>query len=201
MRDELVQIFCKLPEPGRVKTRLAERIGDVEAAEVAENLATRIISKLSKQFIVEVWYTFEDTNGFLKQFPNIDLRQQVIGDLGERMAFALADGLKNAGKVVLVGSDCPVIDAAYVDQAFERLSDHGVVLGPAEDGGYGLIGVRDVVPPVFGDIAWSSASVLSDTCRRLNGNAIDYALLPLIWDVDRPADVERYYNLLEKELS
>ena len=201
MQDKLVQIFCKLPEPGKVKTRLAEWIGDLEAADLAENLAKRTIARLSKEFRVEIWYTLEDTTGFLKQFPNIDQRQQVIGDLGERMRFALVDGLKKASRVVLVGSDCPDIDAVYVGEAFERLSDHSVVLGPAEDGGYGLIGVRDVVPPVFRDIAWSTASVLSDTCRRLNNNGTDYALLSLIWDVDRPVDVERYYDLLERESS
>ena len=201
MRDQLVQIFCKLPEPGKVKTRLAECIGDVGAADVAAGLAKRTISRLSKHFRTEIWYTLEDTIGFLDQFPDVDQRQQVTGDLGERMRFALVDGLNESAKVVLVGSDSPLIDAAYVGEAFERLNDHDVVLGPAEDGGYGLIGVRDAVPSVFQDIAWSTASVLSETCRCLNDVGTDYALLPLIWDVDRPGDVERYYDLLEQESS
>ena len=117
------------------------------------------------------------------------------------MRFALVVGLSQSARVVLVGSDCPDINASYVSEAFERLNDHEVVLGPAEDGGYGLIGVRGAVPSIFQDIAWSTASVLSETCRRLNDIGTDYALLPLIWDVDRPGDVERYYDLLEQESS
>ena len=86
-----------------------------------------------------------------------------------------------------------------IREAFNRLDRHEVVLGPAEDGGYGLIGVKDKVPLIFRDITWSTASVLSDTCRRLNDVGSSYALLPSIWDVDRPADAERYYDLLQKE--
>ena len=119
MQDKLVQVFCKLPEPGKVKTRLAESIGEVEAANLAENLAKRTIAILSQEFKVEIWYTPEDTNGFLEQFPNNELRRQVVGDLGERMRFALVDGLNQASRVVLVGSDCPGIDAAYVGQALK----------------------------------------------------------------------------------
>ena len=101
------------------------------------------------------------------------------------MHFALVDGLNQATRVILVGSDCPDINGSYVGEAFERLNDHDIVLGPAEDGGYGLIGVRDAVPSIFQSIAWSTTSVLSETCRRLNDAVTDYALLPLIWDVDR----------------
>ena len=93
MREQLVQIFCKLPEPGKVKTRLAECIGDVGAADVAAGLAKRTISRLSKHFRTEIWYSLEDTIGFLDQFLDVDQRQQVTGDLGERMRFALVDGL------------------------------------------------------------------------------------------------------------
>ncbi len=197
--SKLVQIFCKLPEPGKVKTRLAESLGDVEAAELSAALAKRTIVELSGSFRTEIWFALEDRFGFLKQFHDADKRQQVGRDIGERMQFSLSEGLKDSTRVVLVGSDCPCIDAVYVSEAFNRLDRHEVVLGPAEDGGYGLIGVKDKVPLIFRDITWSTASVLFDTCRRLNDVGSSYALLPLIWDVDRPADAERYYDLLQKE--
>ena len=198
--SKLVQIFCKLPEPGKVKTRLAESLGDEEAAELSAALAKRTIVELSESFRSEIWFTLEDRFGFIKQFGGVDKRQQVGCDLGDRMKFALLNGLKRSSRVVLVGSDCPCIDAVYVSEAFKGLDHHEVVLGPAEDGGYGLIGIKDKVPLIFDDILWSTASVLSDTCHRLNHAGICYSLLPLIWDVDRPADAERYYDLLQKEL-
>ena len=201
MEDMLVQIFCKLPEPGKVKTRLAEYLGECEAAELSADLAKRTIVGISKSFSTEIWFTLEDRNGFLDQFSTIVKKNQVGDDLGERMHFALADGLKQANKVVLIGSDCPVIDAVYVGEAFERLNDLDVVLGPAEDGGYGLIGVKDAVPSVFQNIRWGTTSVLPSTCGRLNDARIHYALLSLIWDVDRPADVKRYHDLLKRESS
>lgn len=197
--SKLVQIFCKLPQPGKVKTRLAKSLGDTEAAQLSAALAKRTIEALSKSFKTEIWFTFEDQFGFLNQFHDVNKREQVGSDLGERMQFSLLDGLKHSTRVVLVGSDCPCIDAAYVAEAFERLNGHEVVLGPAEDGGYGLIGVKDKVPLIFDEILWGSVSVMSDTCRRLNAAGTYYALLPLIWDVDRPADAERYYDLLQEE--
>ena len=181
MHDQLVQIFCKLPEPGKVKTRLAECLGDQGAAELAGELAERLICRVAPAFRSELWFTLDDTTGFLARFPY------------------LADGMSRADKVILVGSDCPLIDAAYVADAFDCLEDHDMVLGPVEDGGYALIGVRRVLPPVFENMTWSTASVLSETCRRLNAAGINYALLPLTWDVDRPADLKRYDELLEQE--
>ena len=117
------------------------------------------------------------------------------------MLYSISDGLGRSERVVLVGSDCPPIDSGYVAQALALLKDHDVVLGPAEDGGYGLIGARRLLPEIFTDIIWSSDHVLSDTCSRLNEGLVNYAMLPLIWDVDRPTDIDRYYELLKEELS
>ena len=201
MHNQLVQIFCKLPEPGKVKTRLAECLGDGGAAELAGELAERLICRVAPAFSSELWFTLEDTMGFLARFPYLAQKAQAEGNLGERMRCALADGMTRADNVILVGSDCPLIDAAYVADAFDRLEDHDIVLGPVEDGGYALIGVRHVLPPVFENMTWSTDSVLSETCRRLNVAGINYALLPLTWDVDRPADLKRYDELLEQESS
>jgi hypothetical protein len=72
------------------------------------------------------------------------------------------------------------------------LKTHDVVLGPAEDGGYGLVGVKGEIPDMFSDIDWGTERVLSQTCARLNRDGLDFGLLPLIWDVDRPDDLSRY---------
>jgi rSAM/selenodomain-associated transferase 1 len=132
-------------------------------------------------------------------WPVSEVFLQPDGDLGVRMAHALRNGVSRAPKTILIGTDCPPIDAAYVKQAFETLNTHDVVLGPAEDGGYGLIGVKNTVPDIFSGIDWGTDKVLAQTCRKLNAQRINYALLPLIWDVDRPEDLPRYYQWLEQQ--
>ena len=103
------------------------------------------------------------------------------------------------GPVVIIGADIPAVRPSHISDAFRALGSHDVVLGPAEDGGYGLIGARRLLPEIFTDIIWSTDRVLSDTCSRLNKGSVNYAMLPLIWDIDRPSDVERYYDLLKEE--
>ena len=91
----------------------------------------------------------------------------------------------------LVGG-VPAIDGDYLHRASDALSDHDVCLGPAEDGDYGLVGVSGQVPDMFRNIRWSTSDVLADSCRHLNRQRINYALLSLIWDLDRPEDLARY---------
>jgi glycosyltransferase A (GT-A) superfamily protein (DUF2064 family) len=96
-----------------------------------------------------------------------------------------------------VGTDLPFINKSYIDLAISGLRDHAVVLGPAEDGGYGLVGINKEIPDMFFDIEWGTEKVLSQTCNRLNRGDLDYCLLPLIWDVDRPEDLQRYKAWLD----
>ena len=201
LTEQLVQIFCKLPEPGKVKTRLEPCLGKQGAADLYGELLERVVARLKPCFNTELWYASTGAVEFLTRFPRLEQKQQVEGDLGERMLYSMSDGLARSERVVLVGSDCPQIDSGYVAQAFALLKDHDVVLGPAEDGGYGLIGARRLLPEIFTDIIWSTDHVLSDTCRRLNEGLVNYAMLPLIWDIDRPSDIDRYYELLKEELS
>ena len=199
MMDHLVQIFCKLPEPGKVKTRLEPCLGKQGAADLSGELLERVIVRLKPFFNTELRYACDGAHHYLKRFPGLKQIQQLGGDLGIRMFNSMADGLARSERVILVGSDCPQIDAGYVSHALALLKDHDVVLGPAEDGGYGLIGARRLLPEIFTDIIWSTDHVLSDTCSRLNKGSVNYAMLPLIWDIDRPSDVERYYFLLKEE--
>ena len=131
MMDHLVQIFCKLPEPGKVKTRLEPCLGKQGAADLSGELLERVTLRLKPFFNTELWYAFVGTQEFLRRFPELDQRQQLGGDLGMRMLYSMADGLVRSERVVLVGSDCPQIDAGYVAQALALLKDHDVVLGPA----------------------------------------------------------------------
>lgn len=194
-----ILIFCKAPVPGTVKTRLAASIGAEAACRLHEELARRMIDAAvsSRLAPVELWcaptadHPFFDTTSPPK-------RVQTGADLGERMANALVRvlGQPRVERAVLVGTDCPPIDGAYLAAAFAALDDTDAVLGPAADGGYGLIGFRRIEPslvrPVFDDIEWSTEQVAAATIARLEDTGLTCTQLPVIWDVDRPEDLARY---------
>jgi rSAM/selenodomain-associated transferase 1 len=112
--------------------------------------------------------------------------------LGERMSQALDAGLRGFGKAMIVGSDCPSVDADYVRTAVAALDEVDVVLGPSEDGGYVLIGARRVIPGMLADVAWGTEKALSQTCDRLTQAGMSFRLLPQRWDVDEPEDWHRF---------
>ena len=142
----------------------------------------------------EIWCYPSLDNDYLrgKRQDGWDLRLQQGDDLGERMAAALEDGLGRANQVVLFGADCPVIDSEYLSLAGRQLANSDLVIGPSEDGGYGLIGMRVVAPEVFQGINWGTGTVLEETLRQVERLGLDCQLLPEVWDVDRPADLQRY---------
>lgn len=191
----LVQIFCKAPRVGEVKTRLIPGLepgGAEKAATLYEAMVERVVTGLRNLpgTATVIHMPVQDESYFLRF--KLPLYTQQGSNLGQKMCHALRSGLEDYDRVVLLGTDCPLIDAEYIEHAFQALDDHDVVLGPAEDGGYGLVGVSQRVPEMFDDIDWGTDVVLSQTCRKLNQLRINYALLPLVWDVDRPGDLPRY---------
>lgn len=190
--DTLIQIFCKPPIAGQVKTRLIPELGEAGALALYEEMLGAVVRRTRGFSSLELWSTAADA--YFERFNRTVCIQQGV-DLGARMAGALEQGLTGAGQVILIGSDVPTIDADYLENAIHVLSTHDVVLGPAADGGYGLVGVNGNVPDMFADIAWSTETVLEETCRHLNRLELNYALLPEVRDVDRPEDLDSYYNL------
>ena len=200
---ELVQVsqnqlilFTKAPELGNVKTRLAAEVGAARALEVHNQLVTSALKRLCGAECFEVVLCVTKVNQAVKDWANkftIPITLQPSGDLGARMYGALATA--SAEKVVLVGSDCPDIDSDYVKQAFETLEYKPVVFGPAEDGGYGLIGVRQSplkkIVSLFEEIPWGGDQVFEITTKRLERLRIKYGVLPTIWDVDVLEDWQR----------
>ena len=195
--EPLIQIFCKAPVLGKVKTRLIQKLGRRGALDLYLQMFERLIAELSaSRFNTELWISPDKDHAFFEPFAFARF-QQAGPDLGVRMSTALRDGLNRHESVILVGTDLPLIDRSYIEQAVGALQTHDVVLGPAEDGGYGLVGVKAETPDMFSDIDWGTESVLSQTCARLNRDGLDFGLLPLIWDVDRPDDLPRYQAWLE----
>lgn len=113
-------------------------------------------------------------------------------DLGARMHNALSDALHGVGRAVLIGTDCPELDAAYLDAAFDALDGHDAVLGPAADGGYVLIGLRRPAPTLFTRIAWGTGTVLAETRAGLRAAGLSWRELPTLRDLDEIADLDHF---------
>ena len=192
--DSSILVFCKAPIVGEVKTRLIPTLGADEACTIYKMLSEGTITAALEADLasVQLWCAPDTTHEFFTQFNAVDLFVQQGNDLGERMHHALSEALNENQRVVLIGTDCPTIDKTYLDLAITALEDHDAVIGPAEDGGYGLIGLRKSSTDYFDNIEWSTDQVCAETCRRFNVAGLNWALLPLIWDVDRPEDVDRY---------
>ena len=195
-------VFAKEPTPGAVKTRLAAAIGAARAAQVYRELTTLTLTHAAAARRagvidrIELWCTpSADSSHFrgLAAVTGASLHAQAEGDLGTRMANAIADALTRAGAVLLVGTDCPLLDAHWLANAAALLVHHDAVLGPAEDGGYVLVGARRPLP--FAEIRWSSPHAFDDTKAGLVRAGIHWAVLPVLWDVDEPADLARWEAL------
>ncbi len=121
--------------------------------------------------------------------PSAELRSQCGGGLGDRMAAAIAEAIEGgAERVVVIGTDCPEVDATVVQDAFERLESADVVLGPATDGGYYLIGMSTLQASLFAQIPWSTADTLRVTLERARESGLSIALLEKRSDIDTADD-------------
>jgi rSAM/selenodomain-associated transferase 1 len=185
-------LFAKRPEPGHVKTRLAAATSPEWAARVADALLRDMAARLAQIDArrVLVFAPGGDASFFAdlagKRFT---LVAQAEGDLGQRLAAFLGAELHGgAGAVVVVGADSPTLPPSLVEQAFLELEKADLVLGPATDGGYYLIGCAGRLPPIFEGVTWSSRRVLAETVARLVDPDWRLAVLPPWYDVDTLED-------------
>jgi len=185
-------ILAKPPIPGQVKTRLVPPLTHREAAELYRVSLTETVARMDRGRFALVLFHAGPAEFFRATFPDLPLRPQGEGDLGQRMAAAL-DVLLARGHTAaaLIGSDSPDLPAAQVEDAFAALEQAEVVTVPATDGGYVLIGVRRRRPELFRDMPWSTAKVLAATRRRAADLAIAYRELGGWADVDDIDDLRR----------
>jgi rSAM/selenodomain-associated transferase 1 len=192
LRHPILGIFAKAPRPGQVKTRLAAASSPEWAARVAEAFLLDLLGRLSQLDMPRVLaYSPLEEEEYFRGLAGdaFSLVPQVEGNLGQRMAAFFAGQFHSgADAVVLLGTDSPTVPLAFVEQAFRELERVDVVLGPATDGGYYLLGCARQVPPIFENIAWSASSVLRDTVRCLMDPRWRLAVLPPWYDVDTPND-------------
>lgn len=190
MRAPRLVIFARLPVPGEVKTRLIPALGEEGAARIYARLLEHTIAEArSSGLDCEVRTTGGDAAAFRDWLGDgIAIVEQGEGGLGERLARVPAPAL-------VIGSDCPGISAAILRAAADALDERTVVLGPATDGGYYLIGFREPVPFLFADMVWSTPTVFADTVSRLAGRGVGPAILPELSDIDTPEDLAAWPEL------
>lgn len=192
--DARLLVFAKAPIPGRAKTRLAGKLGARGAARLQARLTRHAVSTaLSARLAPLQLWCAPRAHAFFsacrREF-SLTLHAQHGADLGRRMQSALASALHESNFAVLIGSDCPSLTPLVLRAAFDVLhSGSDVVLVPALDGGYVLIGVRRSAVRLFHGIEWGSAKVLVQTRRRLRQLKLNWVELPALADVDRPEDL------------
>lgn len=197
--DCLFVQFAREPVAGAVKTRMLPRLTPEQACELHCELVLRTARTLSATGLgpAQLAVAGELAHPLFERCRGLGLQlcRQRGADLGERMYNALSDGLERFQRVVLVGSDCPGIDNNYLQQAADALVMEDIVIGPAADGGYVLLGVRRVRPEMFAGIPWGTGSVFAKTVASLRRLGLDWAELPALADIDRPEDLAIWETL------
>lgn len=202
--NALVMQFAKWPEAGRVKTRLIPALGVSGALDAHLTLTLAVLDNLcGSGFSVQFWWDREvesvpvDAQAIVRTLEHRGLAQRIQrgANLGDRMLDALENGLESHAAAMIVGSDCPSVEPAYVHLAVACLHEYDVVLGPSDDGGYVLIGARRVLPGMLDGIEWGTEAVLEQTCARLKELGLSVGLLEPRWDVDEPEDWARFQRL------
>jgi rSAM/selenodomain-associated transferase 1 len=190
-------IFVRNPELGKVKTRLAKEIGDEQTLKVYKELLQHTHNVTSNvdcdKFVYYVDYINEND---LWENELFQKRLQAGEMLGDRMMLAFMELFQlGYSKLLIIGSDCPELTSFVIDDAFDMLDTNDVVIGPSSDGGYYLLGLRKLIPDLFSNKQWSTATVLADTIKdtvRLRKTCV---FLPELSDIDTVEDLQKYQQM------
>ncbi len=200
-----IAVLARAPQAGRAKTRLIPGLGAAGAARAQRRfcLQTLQTAQAAGPAALTLWCAPDQRQHFFRALVRrlaVTCEAQPAGELGERMLHAFASHFESGTDLplLLVGTDCPVLAPAHLQQAARALATHDVVLIPAEDGGYVLIGMRRMVPQVFDEIEWSTPAVLAQTRERLRVVGASWHELEPLWDVDEPADWDRLQQLEQR---
>lgn len=188
-------LFARFPIPGQCKTRLIPALGPDGAARLHKTLTERTVEVLRASGLpVTVAFTGSNRAAFSEWLgSDLDFVEQVAGDLTDRLLACL-----DHPPIVFFGADTLGLEPRHVAAAVEGLGSHDVVIGPAEDGGYYLIGMRKPLPELFTEMPWSTEQVLPETLSRLAKLGISPLLLEPLADCDRPEDIARWPELVEQ---
>lgn len=193
-----ILLFLKAPRAGFVKTRLAEQIGKEQALAAYLALVERQFTVLPKEETTEIHYTPTDAESDLKSWlgSNVSYFPQVESELGIRLQSAVSDAFKRgANSVICIGGDCPKLNCIHFEHTSNLLGQgNDLVVGPSEDGGYYLIGMKQPIPGIFEDIPWSSTDTLKATLEKAESLGLRTSLLETLYDVDQASELDRAIN-------
>lgn len=196
--DTVILIYAKAPMEGAVNTRLIPDIGVQAATALQDELISHRLAMLGDSDLCDVILmcapdtTHRRFQTSAQQYA-ITLQAQRGEDLGERMHNGIREALQRYRYCVIIGTDAPALDRQMISRAICELHEgKHVVLVPAEDGGYVLVGVDRVIDELFDEIAWGTPEVLEQSVARLEASGLNYSLLDTIWDIDRIEDYRRY---------
>ena len=187
-----ILLFAKAPRAGSVKRRLSAAIGDEAAVAAYRAVGRRVALQIAVCYPLTVWYDPPDAEGEMRRWLGAhEFRPQVAGDLGQRLGHAFdAHFALGEAPVLALGADAPDVDGSTIEVALEALEHADVVLGPALDGGYYLLGLRRPVPELFVDVPWGTASVLQVTMAACERCHLGVRQLETLVDLDTAADLE-----------
>jgi rSAM/selenodomain-associated transferase 1 len=194
-------VFVKAPEPGQVKTRLIPPLSGEDASRLYSAFVNDLFERLGrlKKIRGTVFYAGEELGSLRVTIPKgYEIIRQEGTTLGERLHAAFQRLLSGEDRTaIVIGSDSPDIPIQYIKRAFLKLKHKDVVLGPASDGGYYLVGLKAPAPQLFDDIEWGGRFVLQQTIERIKSQKLTLSLLPLWYDVDTPASLQLLADMIE----
>ena len=191
-------VYAKVPRSGHVKTRIASEIGNGRAAEIYRAMLSGFLARLRglrRRWHVEIHFTPADQETLLvpEVPPGLPRVPQVDGDLGARLKASFASAFQQGrDPCVIIGTDAPDLPVRFLQEALDQLATHDVVLGPAKDGGYYLIGLRQPMPALFDGIPWSGPEVCKTTLQKAQQIGKTCYTTPEWSDVDTLADLEAF---------
>lgn len=192
-------VFAREPLPGKVKTRLAASLGNEVSAEIYEGMVREVLQaayQLNDVDTVVYWAAKKESLPLLAEQYQCCSRLQKGVDLGQRMQAAFEEMFSGGyAACCIIGSDAPDLPVAYIKDAYRLLDEQNtdVVLGPSRDGGYYLLGMKQVIPQLFTTIAWSSSVVLEQSLAAAMKAGLSTTLLPEWQDIDTVDDLQAYY--------
>ncbi len=195
-------IFTRFPEAGKTKTRLISTLGPEGAAQFQKEMTEATLKTVNglKNTSIEIRFEGGD-KGLIKNWlgKQFSIEPQGPGDLGKKMERAFEESFdEGKNRIIIIGTDCPSITPEIIQNAFMALNDNDLALGPAKDGGYYLIGLRNKVPQLFQDIRWGTEEVFQKTFDVAKKLGLGIYLAETLSDIDRPEDLHVLKNCFRK---
>lgn len=191
-------VFTRYPEAGQTKTRLIPCLGAEGAAELQRRMTEQLVVNLRTLPAESLWITIHheggDRGAMVRWLGTFDYSRQRGASLGDRLQAAFVQAFAaEAERVVVIGTDCPALSPAIILSAFEHLAERDLVLGPATDGGYYLLGLRQLHAPLFSEMPWGSDRLFAQTVAKATALNLSIKLLEPLSDVDRPQDLHHFH--------